>query len=74
MKDIMHSPRGSRSRMGGDLPLAAKSVPGRNDDLREIVTRRSCGVNGKQVRKHEEILLAVENEAMRFGSRVTRTR
>jgi hypothetical protein len=41
MKDITHPPRGSHSRMGGELPLAAKSVPERNDDLREIVTRRS---------------------------------
>ena len=41
MKDIMHSPRGSHSPMGGELRLAAKSVPERNDDLREIVTPRS---------------------------------
>src|SRR5260370_30210972 len=58
--------------MGGELPLAAKSVPGRNDDLGGIVTLRSRGVNGKQGLSDEEIFEAVENEAVTNRCNVAR--
>jgi hypothetical protein len=43
------------SSLGGELALAAKSVPGRNENLRKIVTLRSQRVNEKQPQAVVEI-------------------